>query len=250
MYKKLVVDTKGNLDTTSRKRLIRTIVEYTVQEKIWVSQKEFPILFDKIKDIFPAECMDVYFVPKSKYNENPSGLLWSNFRYSHSLLKKECGITKNTQKKRKIDAYENDDCMISSAESELIRKDLLVRFEPWRRVLSDWEKTCMERRSELLKHENLSNVFLRWPKYKTSAGKELVDIDFKDAFPENADNMFREFTSCSEEVMKAGAKKAGTLKEKRSFTIDYEMSSGKKRSQLISIKFLALFFNRSRYIFY
>lgn len=85
VYQKLVVNSEGVLNPQLRKRLIKTIVAYTVDERIWIPVKQFPEVFKMIEIIFKGEPLDLYFWT---VGGRPGGALYESYRYQHSLLKK------------------------------------------------------------------------------------------------------------------------------------------------------------------
>lgn len=75
-------------------------MEYTTTNFIWVELKEFPIVFDKIKELFPDETMDLYFTPKTS-TTHAGGELFNAYRYAHYELQKTTGIGKNKKQKKR-----------------------------------------------------------------------------------------------------------------------------------------------------
>lgn len=165
----------GPLNKKAKKKLIKIIVDWTVREMIWLSLKDFPTLFEKIKDIFPKESMCMYFVPKEGDN-NPSGPLYNAFRRSHQLLRQETGLRRNqlSAKKQKDNAATQE---VLPSEIDVIRQRLISRSEPWNAIMEDWRKTFVYRRNEIVTTP-LADVFNRWTKYKHKRGVEMVNLNF------------------------------------------------------------------------
>lgn len=160
VHRKLVVESGGVLNEKNRQILIKAIVSYTVDERIWISLEDFPKVFEMIKRVFSDETMDLYF---TNTRGRPSGALYQAFRYQHAILRKENpGLKKNRKRDPKPEAV----VRIMNDDSEGIRKELLTRIEPWTRVLEDWKKTFDARHSEIYaKGSKLNVIFDRWPTF-------------------------------------------------------------------------------------
>lgn len=130
----------------ARERLIKTIVEWTVQHYVWVSTKDNEALFKKIKDFFPHETISLYFLDK-KISGSYSGGFYNSFRTRHRKLQLETGIRKNNPSKKKTDPVsekgsdeKNYKPVVPLLENiEVIRQRLISRAEPWEEILSDGE---------------------------------------------------------------------------------------------------------------
>lgn len=154
--------------------MIYTFVEYTVQNLIWISQKEFSDVFSKIQALFKHEKIEKYYNEKTKGDGDafPGGQLFSHFKYRHDLVKKELGIRKNRKIKTQEDKIEFS-TSLTPLEVENIRRDLIGRQGPWDRILSDWEKTAPTRRNEMTTL-GVAKTIARWTKYKKKEGAQLV----------------------------------------------------------------------------
>lgn len=162
------------LSDQARKKLIKIIVDWTVREMVWLKQSDYPILFKKIKSIFPKETLELYFISKGNGNKNPSGALYNCFRRRHNLFKKEIGFESHVQIQKPSKASINIDVINTLPKPvEVIRQRLINRSEPWSSVLLDWKETYPSRRNEILT-KKLDEVFARWPKFKYKDGIEMV----------------------------------------------------------------------------
>lgn len=166
----------GVLSKISRRKLIYTFVEYTIQNYIWIKQTEFLDVFNKIQNLFKYEKIERYYNAKTKGDGEayPGGQLFSHFKYRHDLLRKETGIRVN-RKIQKSKPIEELPSKLTSLEAETIRRDLIGRQEPWERIVKDWEKTAPNRRNDMLKYKVVGTV-PRWPKYKKKQGAQLVSV--------------------------------------------------------------------------
>lgn len=165
------------LPEAARKVLIKSIIEWTVRNVVWISVKDFPKLFKNIKELFPNEGIDLYFIQKCPGNYGYSGALFNAFRTRHKILRKETGIRKNNAIAKKTVA---EPLKLSSIDIprdvEVIRQGLISRYEPWDNILEDWRKTFDFRRREI-KDLPLAKVLLRWPKFNSSRGYEMVTFN-------------------------------------------------------------------------
>ncbi|KAL5276718.1 hypothetical protein ACFFRR_002129 [Megaselia abdita] len=182
----------GPLPKRSRTQLIHTFVEYTVQQLVWIAQKEFLDVFLKIKALFKYESIENYYNEGSKKSGNafPGGQLFSHFKRRHEQLRKELGISRNRIKKRPEEIVELPSTLTLS-EAENMRRELIGRQGPWDRILTDWEKTAPNRRNDMLALKVVGTI-LRWPKYKKKQGIQLIEIDFKFLHKEAAERFNRE----------------------------------------------------------
>lgn len=165
----------GPLCKKAKKRLVQVIVDWTVRELVWLSLKDFPKVFGKIKDLFPRENMCLYFIPKEGHH-NPSGLLYNSFRRRHQLLREETGIRRN-QKFELKDVFITTTREVLPSEVDLVRQRLISRSEPWGSIVEDWKATFIYRRNEILTIP-LADVFNRWTKFKHKKGMEMVIVFF------------------------------------------------------------------------
>lgn len=161
----------GPLSKKAAKRLVKVIVDWTVREFVWLSLKDFPKVFEKIKELIPRESICLYFIPKEEGN-NPSGLLYNSFRRRHQLLREETGIRRNqkSQEKKAPLAFNQEQLPV---EVDLIRQRLISRSEPWSSIMEDWKATFNYRRNEIMSI-HLADIFNRWPKFKHKKGMEMV----------------------------------------------------------------------------
>lgn len=92
----------GSLPKRSRRQLISTFVEHTVQKLIWIPQKEFSDVFKKIQVLFKNEKIEKYYNEKTKGQGDayPGGPLFSHYKHMHSFVKKEQGIRRNRKMKK------------------------------------------------------------------------------------------------------------------------------------------------------
>lgn len=163
----------GSLSNKARKKLIRTIVDWTTREFIWLSLKDFPKLFSKIKEIFQNENEKLYFIARGPGNPHPSGQLYNAFRRSHEALRAETGISRNQKtKSKKPNKAEFKEL---PAQVDAIRQRLIDRSEPWDKVLTDWKETFVYRRKEVMILPT-TKTLTRWPKFKKQRGYEMVII--------------------------------------------------------------------------
>lgn len=134
--KPLVKDTGGVLTPALRKKLVNTIISYTVEERVWISTNQFDDVFNMIHKVFEGESFDMYFIKKEGGNTSADGAFYQSFRYRHKLLREENpGLAKNLKKNPK--AANSTTVSVLPNDMEVIRKELISRFEPWSRILSD-----------------------------------------------------------------------------------------------------------------
>ncbi|KAL5290350.1 hypothetical protein ACFFRR_009973 [Megaselia abdita] len=198
----------GPLPKRSRTQLIHTFVEYTVQQLVWIAQKEFLDVFLKIKALFKYESIENYYNEGSKKSGNafPGGQLFSHFKRRHEQLRKELGISRNRIKKRPEEIVELPSTLTLS-EAENMRRELIGRQGPWDRILTDWEKTAPNRRNDMLALK-VAGTIPRWPKYKKKQGIQLIEIDFKFLHKEAAERFNREWPDWTEKFVSEALKKA------------------------------------------
>lgn len=165
------------LSEYARKKLIKTIVEWSVRKCVWIALKDYPTVFLKIKGFFPNEKMSLYFIPKGPGNAYPSGNLYNHFRRRHKLFRMETGIRKN-QSSEKEPQSTPWVFQISKENANLVRQRLISRSEPWEEILDDWKQTFEYRRVEL-KEYSFAEFLNRWPKFNHKRGMEMVIICLK-----------------------------------------------------------------------
>lgn len=156
--------------------MIATIVEHTVQNLIWIKQKQFADVFQKIQALFMHEKLEKYYNEKAQGDGEayPGGQLFSHYKYMHSFVKKELGIRVNRKIKKTKEIVELPS-ILTPVQVENMRRDLIGRQEPWDRILRDWEKTAPNRRNEMVALRVAATI-PRWPKYKKKQGFQLVSV--------------------------------------------------------------------------
>lgn len=173
MFEQLYLENDGKLNDRTRKQVMQVIIQYTTRNKIWVPQEKYKDIFCMIKNAYPEESIDLWYIPRSKANSNPNGIIFRAFKYEREKLN-EVGLRKNSKKQDKL--IENSNSFLAIEEnSESIRQQLITRSEPWERVTADWKATWPLRRNEI-NNKTLIDIFTRWPLYKKTKGKELVRI--------------------------------------------------------------------------
>lgn len=138
--------------------------------------------FEKIKELFPEENIDHYFIKNSGKQSYTTGLLFSHYKYRHELLKKELKISKNEKQLKPPRNSSNIESNTDKIQIETLRKELIGKHEPWEDIVSGWKKTCSERMLEMCDRD-LAKILNRWPKYKALRGYELVNTSFIFSFP-------------------------------------------------------------------
>lgn len=169
---------KGATEPLPDKRrddLVKAIVEYTTLNFIWIKQSEFEIVFKKIKELFPMETMDNYYIEKKEGQKSAGGELYNRFRYFHSMLQKETGIKKNRNPKKDDSIEHNENTEDFDNTMDELRRELIGRHDPWDQILIDWRKTYDYRRNDILS-KGLAQSVPRWPKFKNKQGPQLVSI--------------------------------------------------------------------------
>lgn len=165
------------LSDEARGRLVKAIVEWTVQHSVWLSVLDHQKLFQRIQEFFPNETVSLYFINKTK-SSSYSGELYNSYRGRHRKFQNETGIRKNNPAKNKADLEVGEPkdvktITVLSTEIEVIRQRLISRAEPWEEILIDWKNTYNYRRSEIKKY-SLSIALSRWPKFNHIRGGEMV----------------------------------------------------------------------------
>ncbi|KAL5279354.1 hypothetical protein ACFFRR_003753 [Megaselia abdita] len=222
-----VVDADKKLSHKARSKLIHAIIQYTIKHVLWISQEDFPKIFEKIQEYFPGEIdMDLYFIPKSAANKNPSGPLLSSFRYYHRILQDETGLRKNKKRNMKVMDLPLEQIVIATnSEMEKLRKELVGRQQPWSRIVEEWKLTFDLRRKEITDPETpLQQVFLRWPKYFNIRGDDLIETDFEILYPGKSSKLFVEWPDWRIQIMSFASKKAKHAKEKEDFVANFTKS--------------------------
>lgn len=164
------------LPEAARKVLIKSIIEWTVRNVVWISVKDFPKIFKNIKELFPNEGMDLYFIQKCPGNNSYSGALFNAFRARHKIFRKETGIRKNNPAVKRDVEQVKPSVIDIPRDVEVIRQGLISRFEPWDKILEDWGKSFDFRRREITDLP-LAKVLSRWPKFNSSRGYEMVTMN-------------------------------------------------------------------------
>ncbi|KAL5280610.1 hypothetical protein ACFFRR_009309 [Megaselia abdita] len=207
-----------------RRYLIEAIVEYTTSKFIWVEQAEFKVLFDRIKEVFPKESLDLYFVPGTS-TTCPGGALFNAYRYAHARLQKETGISRRKRTKKTLaEVRPEHKSTLTKKENDNLRRELIGREEPWEAIREDWVKTFAYRRNEIEKN-GCASVIPRWPKLKKKRGYELIELDFKQLFPGNYRRFFQEWPSWAEKILNAAFQKAKKNKKKLEYSRRFEINA-------------------------
>ncbi|KAL5279147.1 hypothetical protein ACFFRR_003652 [Megaselia abdita] len=266
---------KGLLDKPDRKMLSQAFAEWTARNLIWINMSDYPVIVEKILELFEGECKTNYFNPISPTNKNAGGCLYNAVKFRYRKLKQECNISRNRprQKKETDEQDDQDDEFVEDeqdeqeegcdqnddvSENELLadksavspeeekknkdeeaRKKLITRFEPWSLVTKLWAELFDMRRAEVMnKHLPLSLVLRRWPKYKDVRGMEMMDIDFEKLFEGKGNKFYDSWEKWQSVILSKALAKAIRQKEKKPVLKDFRVEKESKWYDISCLKAL------------
>ncbi|XP_024883588.1 uncharacterized protein LOC112462188 [Temnothorax curvispinosus] len=175
-------------------------------EIVRLTNADFDILSQKIRNLFPNERQAFYYVPPK--SEGPSqkiskGKLPDFYRNKLD----ECRQIGLIQKKRKKTGEDIDELDIDSSinpEAKRVCKTHLqwLRYNtaPWSCVKEHWNGSRELRQSFIKQHEgSVSDIFNEYPVLKQEFGYMLLDIDY-DALIDEKSNIYNEWPDLSKKL--------------------------------------------------
>lgn len=116
-------------------------------------------------------------------------------KWHNRLREEEDSKTKSSSEKEHI-TPQNSPAPYNEEEMEKLRVWLCNYTEPLTEIVEKWQNT-VEYRKNMLKSpvvQEISQMFNKWPLYKSTHGHILIGIDFKHIFPNVQENLLSRWT--------------------------------------------------------
>eukprot|EP00102_Acyrthosiphon_pisum_P024178 XP_016661388.1 PREDICTED: uncharacterized protein LOC107884234 isoform X1 [Acyrthosiphon pisum] len=178
------------LNGPMRNKLSHLVISHTlknINEKK-ISTTKLNALSQDIKDIFPNENIQTYYLPYKKESDKVTptrGKLWDKY----CNMRREIRNKKSTIQTKDNVVFEYDNNEEPTEEIIWLKNNLA----PWNMVIEYWKKTFHFRYNSLSHKEKHYSYFSDLPAIKGPIGFTLIELDFEQLYPGKDLTLFTNF---------------------------------------------------------
>ncbi|CAG5096521.1 Protein of unknown function [Cotesia congregata] len=166
--------------------LCEIIVIYCLQKNLTLINEDFEELAEKIVNLFPAECIQTFYVPPVKKKNSlrqvsqiSKGKLVDKYRNTLTTIRSLRKVADVSN-----DCMELDENQDNSQDPALESKKWLKHHRDEVQVILHWKSSYQLRRTEVLSNKYLSatDILNDWPMLKEFVCAELINTDFEQTY--------------------------------------------------------------------